>query len=364
MINIEKSTLDKLSIHELRDLARQVGVHLPTTFKREDLCNEIMAIVLGEKEPYTRKTKQGRPPKISRKLNDVAELLLPNELDKEYVSSVFSSPEFVFNANRVIYQNDEEIPFSGHFVGYDSYGIVVNNNMQKIYVTITLINKYNLVSGDFLEGTYRTISDDRKLVQTLNTINKIDADSYKNVMPNKILANNCLKILDNEILIGGTNLIWNNTFDLNTLAQSFSKDYLVVVLNINVKDENFQTINDNIYTFNINYKLQDKDIYELSVAGINDAKRKAEMSKSKVVLIVNSLTELIKINNSCLTNDITINEIKSNVIKNTKILMSSSFNAEDRSFTIIDVENTNIQHSLSDILNFELNNFFDRINKA
>ena len=40
-MNIEKSALDKLGIHELRDLARQVGVHLPTTYKREDLYKEI-----------------------------------------------------------------------------------------------------------------------------------------------------------------------------------------------------------------------------------------------------------------------------------------------------------------------------------
>lgn len=364
MINIEKSTLDKLSIHELRDLARQVGVHLPTTYKREDLCNEVMAIVMGEKEPYTRKTKQGRPPKIARKFNDVAEILLPNELDKEYTSSIFSAPDFIFSANKIIYEKSEGLSFCGHLVCYESYGIIVSKEMQKIYITITFINKYNLVSGDYLEGTYRVVDEDKRIVQTITSINKINESEYKNVKPEKIMPDKYIKVLNNQILIGGTNLIRSN--DLNTFkfAESFPKEYLMVILNINVKETEFETIHDNIYTFNINYKLDDKDIYELSVAGINDSIRRAEMSQTKVVLIVNSLTELIKINNSCITKNVTINEINSTVLKNVKMLMETSFNAVDRNFTIIDLESSNIQHSLNDVLEYELNNFFDIINRA
>lgn len=54
---------DKLSIFELRNLARECGVKLPTTLKKKDLIQKIINIKKGIEKPYIKKNNQGRPHK-------------------------------------------------------------------------------------------------------------------------------------------------------------------------------------------------------------------------------------------------------------------------------------------------------------
>lgn len=54
-INVEK--LQELGIFEIRNLAREVGVHLPTTLKKQELIDKIMNILAGKTEPYIKKNK-------------------------------------------------------------------------------------------------------------------------------------------------------------------------------------------------------------------------------------------------------------------------------------------------------------------
>ena len=58
-----RDELEKLGIYQLRMYARRVGVKLATTLKKADLIDAILQVVSGEKEPYVKKTKKGRPPK-------------------------------------------------------------------------------------------------------------------------------------------------------------------------------------------------------------------------------------------------------------------------------------------------------------
>lgn len=361
MVNIEKSALDKLGIHELRDLAREIGVHLPTTFKRDDLCNEIMEIVAGTKEPYKRKYNQGRPPKNGRKFSDVAEVLLPNDVDKEYVQSFVNSPDFIFNANQLAYAG-EEVDFSGNLICNEAYGIIRSSENQKIYVTITLINKYGLLSGDKIEGCYRLISDDRKVVSTIYKINDVESDKYTYTPKPVLDKNKEVKVGNNVISIGGASLINKEKFDIKELAKSLGDKYDIEVVNINVKESD-TSYDGNVKISNVNFNLQDKDIYELSVVDIYSLRRRAEVGSVNTIVVINSLTELIKVHNTCLTQNVTLNEIMSKVLKDAKQLLCSAFLTSDSSFTIVDVENEHLQFSLSEILNYDLINYFDKVNK-
>ena len=55
--------LNELSIFALRELARRTGVNSPTSKKKQQLIDDIIAINNGVKKPHIPKTKQGRPPK-------------------------------------------------------------------------------------------------------------------------------------------------------------------------------------------------------------------------------------------------------------------------------------------------------------
>ena len=166
-MSIEKSTLDKLGIHELRDLARQVGVHLPTTMKRDDLINEIMAIISGEKEPHKRNTNRGRPAKMSRNYNDLTEMLLPT------ANSSIDSNKFVFNASDVEYLNTNEKDFVGYIKVYENYGVIRTKELELIYVTYAIISKYELIDGDYIMGFAKESKDSRYIVTSVLKINNV-----------------------------------------------------------------------------------------------------------------------------------------------------------------------------------------------
>ncbi len=352
MANLTKETLEKLSIHELRDVARNIGVHLPTTFKRDDLAEEILAIYNGEKQPYERKTKQGRPPKIQRGINN-SSLLLPDEAI-DYKKFPFKMPEFLFNANRLVYENVEFQPFVGYLYNYGNYGVILTKD-AKIYATTQQINEFKLQSGDEICGEFVIVADERKVVQNINKINGVEAKIYKPKNIEKIAPNVKLKVRNNNILIGGVNLSYDNIC-ASEIEGAF-EGYNVVTLNINVKQD--QSV-ENVH--NISFKLDDKDIFEQSLIVLHSAKKMAENANKKVILIIDSLTELIKVYNAYLTENATIFEIKSTVVKDVKEIMSSTFNSNSGSFTIIDNEHKNLQPALQELLTFELSKFYDVIN--
>ena len=66
MTPFKKADIDHLSLFELRDVARELGVPKPTTLKRENLLDAIEDIMLGRTNPAPRTTR-GRPPKSGEK---------------------------------------------------------------------------------------------------------------------------------------------------------------------------------------------------------------------------------------------------------------------------------------------------------
>lgn len=351
-MSIEKSTLDKLGIHELRDLARQVGVHLPTTYKRDDLCNEIMAIVSGEKEPYKRKGNQGRPPKMARDYSDLTEILLPSNALK-----VDSDRTFTFNSNDVSYTNTSEIDFVGYIKLYNNYGIVRTKNLEMIFVTYATISKYNLVSGDYIMGFARESKDSRYIATDILKINNVTIKNYKRPVVNLVKDRDIIRSLGNDIMIGGMNLCRSNDTAVD-IARDLSKTHRVVLLNINSKDDVLYTVENDINIININFNMSDRDIYEISDLSFDIARVSANQGK-EIVFVVNSLTSLIKAHNTYLTGNFDIDTIKSDVIKNAKTIMMYPYRGENSSLTIIDVENKRMPKTLEDVLNYELYDFYD-----
>lgn len=362
MQNIEKTKLESLSIHELRDLARQIGVHLPTTFKRDDLCDEIMKIVLGEKEPYRRKTKQGRPPKIARKFSDIAEVLIPQNNINDYNNiSTFAVPDFIFRAENIQYNACEEISFKGYLKVLEGYGIIRSLTLELAYITLNYINEYSLVSGDYIEGTCKFIEDNRRIVNNITMINDLSSKDYEYKKISKTHDVQFENIDDNKIAIGGTNVLYKNSFDIKEFALKFVNCSFVVLININSKkDSGVNKISANTYECNLNFNLSDKEIYEYSSLIFDVGKRRAEFGTCTTI-IVNNLSEFIKANNRAITNNVVLSEIKPVVVRNIKNLLLSSFTSEHSRFTIIDIENPKMQKIISDLFEFELNQFFSNI---
>ena len=56
--------LNRVSVHGLRNIARELGVKAPSTLNKSTLIKEIIDIKSGNKQPYSL-SKKGRPPKAS-----------------------------------------------------------------------------------------------------------------------------------------------------------------------------------------------------------------------------------------------------------------------------------------------------------
>ncbi len=59
--------LQKMSIYELRDIARAMGVKSPTTFRKQDLITQIINIQEGKTTAHY--SKRGRPPYVKNCVN-------------------------------------------------------------------------------------------------------------------------------------------------------------------------------------------------------------------------------------------------------------------------------------------------------
>ena len=60
-VGFTENELIELNIHDLRDVARQIGVQRPTTKKKEDLVAETLSIIYGTPIVKSAKSSAGRP---------------------------------------------------------------------------------------------------------------------------------------------------------------------------------------------------------------------------------------------------------------------------------------------------------------
>ena len=56
-----REQLVEINLYSLRNLAREIGVKAPTSFKKQELIDEILLIDSGKKQAY--KSNKGRPAK-------------------------------------------------------------------------------------------------------------------------------------------------------------------------------------------------------------------------------------------------------------------------------------------------------------
>lgn len=103
--NFTEEELYKLNIHELRDIARQIGVHSPTTKKKEELVELTLQIIYGVTPAVTKKKGAGRPVRTKTKPSRIVYDLQNQEgMHGENADNLFTSkykvdPTTIFMSN-------------------------------------------------------------------------------------------------------------------------------------------------------------------------------------------------------------------------------------------------------------------------
>lgn len=203
-MNYTKEQLYELSIYEVRKIGQLEGVKSPTSLKKDELINEILAISSGVKERYVPTNKKGRP---SKSFKDIDFLRAFEEEKKEAKKSFFDS------SMEVCAQSLDEDAFykmaaepAGDFEGFvdilsGGFGIIKEklNSENFIYLTNSLIKKANLKKGDFVKVSTLKLGNGKVFANELISKPKL-ADRGEFVEVEAIYPSKTIKFENNAIL--------------------------------------------------------------------------------------------------------------------------------------------------------------------
>lgn len=347
---MERDRLESLSIFELRDFARKIGVFNPTVLKKNDLITAIQDVQSGKVEPHIAKTKQGRPPK---EIGRLASIFMPAEVtniptveEKRY-EHVEEPLKFCCDLEKP--EDGEPILYKGYFELLATEDGLLRKKIdwsdkpfERCFLRSKTIKKYNIKPGDEVVCNAYYIADDRPLLaDTILSINNIafneevferpDFDSLPYIYSNKKIEFKDDNLSSISVSYGDTIFVHNDSvINFVNFAVKMAIDNShcfdkYVYLSPVSKGDKFHLLRqfpDELYlaTFTDSFSTQQRTAF----MAINRAKRLAESGKN-VCLIVQDILELASLDN----ND------PDGALRISKDILSSSKNMEKGSLTII-----------------------------
>lgn len=348
--------LSNLSIFELRDLARKVGVYSPTLLKKDDLITQIQAIFDGKIAPHKPKTKQGRPPKNISGYDNIVNVFLPKDLqnietaEERLFNNALISETFDLNQNLADFDYAEENVVSGFLEilsnknGILRRNIAMNTSINSlVYVSMHLIDTYNLKSGDEIVGNSKFLSLDKPMILTkVISINGIAENLWKS----KRESFDELQYVkpSNEIVLSNSNDIWaqlQNKFSIkfgqniylyahnNTYASKAfihfmhqieinNKKTKIIYLNPAITSKDIETVKKltGIELFCADFSESFNVQQKMCFLAVNRAKRLCEIGFD-VVFVVDDACSLAKLNDNLYNGEMFVAKNVLNAAKNT-----------------------------------------------
>ena len=128
MTNVDKEMIIRdLGIFELRGLARQLGVHSPTTRKREDLIESILKIMQEGNGPENSGKRKGRPFKQLSSIKDILNTVIEEENPYEEMSF-----DYIMNFAQVAAEFSTVVDAKGPTKRFEGYARVNNGKISFI----------------------------------------------------------------------------------------------------------------------------------------------------------------------------------------------------------------------------------------
>lgn len=340
MTPFKKADIDHLSLFELRDVARELGVPKPTTLKRENLLDAIEDIMLGRTKPAPRTTR-GRPTKSGEKpltmVNKLKQMLEASNYERNYELVLHPEEGDVKEPQLTGGEIDVtncEIREGVLDITGEGFGFVrVNRYLPgalDCYVSNAMIQRLKLRSGDVMKGYIKDLHENKHPAMVkLLTLNGIDIEQYPTdrplfedltpVYPDKRLRletaseDAALRTIDLIAPIGkGQRGIVvappkaGKTILLKKIAQAITENNPEVnlfVLLIDERPEEVSDMKESLRAEVVSSTFDEKPENHVKVAELvlAKAKRMAEMGKD-VVIVLDSLTRLVRSYNQVVEN--------------------------------------------------------------
>ena len=297
MAIIDEKSMRKATIFELRDIARELGVPSPTTYKKEDLIEKVLKIVRGEEQPSTPKSRQGRPPKTSNDFynTELGSFSLDGEQEDDNILDHLPKYTVLMESKNIV--QDESFGFDtckGYVYIQDKNMFVVdkdNPNENIVYIPSLMASEANLKEGDYLVGTCRKTSLGGILSEISNAQTYSSRDDFDHLSRTK-----STKVI-NIAKIGSVSEGSRQVVKMSSLSDAVSlmegckaSGYETIALNIDILPEEVSMMGDNFYT--IYGQTSKRNAFMVKIF-TNKIKRLVE-NKKKVIVFVNDLTKMVK----------------------------------------------------------------------
>ena len=155
--------LSRMSIFQLRDTARQIGVASPTSKKKEELIKMYLDISTGKAQPAA-KTRRGRPPK-QKVENPAAEHKAEEMAVAHQDAEQPSGEKHVANIEELLKSDDCDRKSGVLDILSEGYGFLRAENCEygnkDAYVSAKLIRGMGLRAGDMVVGVAKKNAENR-----------------------------------------------------------------------------------------------------------------------------------------------------------------------------------------------------------
>ena len=370
---MDKTTdLEQLRIHELRDLARKMGVQAPTVLKKEEIIEEIMKIMNGETEPFTRHNKKGRPARNGADSFNVVDFILPKPEDMHDVEETseynLAHDKFtwVLNMESASYGTEAEPHKCSGIVEIkpEGYGVLhvsgICPSEQDVFVSKNIVKQLELKSGDKVSCWAKLIKEGYP--ETAYEVVKNGDEAKLNFDESKTdkLGNGYNIDIDiSNFKLGGRYFLKTNrdVYDVvPEIAESVLKEVkgakvITFYLNAMIERINYECPAEIEY---VPFNKMDEEIIIASDLFFEKCKRMVE-TESNVVVVLSGLSQLAKACNAVYLKSNNYQEVSSKTafkIKN--ILALAKKINENASLSLICVDDLKVPHNILDLFEYEI----------
>ncbi len=379
--------LNELRIHELRDLARKMGVSSPTTLKKEEIISEIMEILSGSKAPASKVSKQGRPARNQDKTLSITDVFEDTkEIKKEEVKPkgcveynirprfddmiTLRQPSAKYTTESLPEFDVEGYLFVKRAFGYvRAEGFFPSDN--DYLVPINYIRNKHLKQGQYLKGKIFPRQEGEFPMMHSIEFEKSGLFDFEEAKTRTLSKNiNFGKLTVKSAKLGGRYMYVKQDkqelYDFaGQMANELAKtgEYSVKYLCLNALMEFVPEMEQDIEQFIVTFEKDPEAITQAVELFIDKCKREVENGK-KVIIVAQNFMELIKYYQVASRETAIFAEINYETLVKIKAVLCSSKNIDDNSnLTLLVCENGMYSKMVEECITFELMPLFHNVFK-
>jgi len=355
MKNIDLQRLYQLSIYELRNLARTMGIPRPTTMLRIELIEGIIERTQSENfsmdqtQTSSGIKQRGRPPRVQNV--SIESIIDPQPIQTFGIAQILEQMQCTDISNCVRGKDTNACELKDvngfAYVVPRGTGLLICPSMTTYHIPLKFIAEHKIATGDYIVGKSQDIN-----MTEITSVKNTNFDTVKIIRPHKTRKIDKAEIkLGNRVIIQSKQKIDFVEYIANAQVAFGDLHTVALLIDENVDSADFikeKGISE-VYLCRVEFDKKTRLLYALSALLV--AKQHASQGKD-VVLFIDNLNKLLRVYNAIGTDtDGYLTDLKTFFMQSRQIL-------DGGSLTII----TSARESNTEGEKFVLDGFLDMAN--